>query len=267
MRLKLTLAGVKYSKIAINYNHSLATAIYKLLRFGSPEFAAFLHEKGFHANGKTYKLFTHALKFEETSLSGEYLVLMSPKAYLYISSPLIEDFIKNFVSGTFEAGKIEIFSNYYRSLFTIKQAEFVPDPVFTDEMYFKPANQLVLSTGSEVSGKLVKHYFRYDDDIEEINRVFLQNLKNKYRAVYQKEYQGSGVKLRWDEKYIEEMVKSNKRLSKKTAITRDINKPVNVIGILCPFYVEGDPDLIKIGYECGFGENNSMGFGMVYQDD
>ncbi|XQN73916.1 CRISPR-associated endoribonuclease Cas6 [Methanothermococcus sp. Ax23] len=28
------------------------------------------------------------------------------------------------------------------------------------------------------------------------------------------------------------------------------------------FKVEGDYDLIRFGYECGFGEKNSMGFGM-----
>jgi CRISPR-associated endoribonuclease Cas6 len=29
------------------------------------------------------------------------------------------------------------------------------------------------------------------------------------------------------------------------------------------FIAQGNPDLIKIGYEAGFGENNSAGFGMV----
>jgi len=29
------------------------------------------------------------------------------------------------------------------------------------------------------------------------------------------------------------------------------------------FWVEGDPELIRIGYEAGFGERNAQGFGMV----
>jgi CRISPR-associated endoribonuclease Cas6 len=31
----------------------------------------------------------------------------------------------------------------------------------------------------------------------------------------------------------------------------------------CPFTVEGSPELMRIGYECGFGDGNSKGFGMV----
>jgi CRISPR-associated endoribonuclease Cas6 len=30
-----------------------------------------------------------------------------------------------------------------------------------------------------------------------------------------------------------------------------------------PFTITADPQLIQLGYECGFGENNSAGFGMV----
>jgi len=32
---------------------------------------------------------------------------------------------------------------------------------------------------------------------------------------------------------------------------------------MCPFVVKGNKELIKFGYECGFGELNSAGFGMV----
>ena len=33
--------------------------------------------------------------------------------------------------------------------------------------------------------------------------------------------------------------------------------------VLGEFIVQGDKDLIEFGYDCGFGEKNSMGFGMV----
>mgnify|MGYP001773100114 CR=1 FL=1 len=29
------------------------------------------------------------------------------------------------------------------------------------------------------------------------------------------------------------------------------------------FWAEGDPELLKVGYEAGFGERNAQGFGMV----
>jgi len=119
MRLKLQLAAKDTESISLNYNHSLSAAIYDLLKLGSNEFASFLHEIGYKSNSKTYKPFTFALKFEHTILTGNRLQLKSPVAYLYISSPLIEDFIKNFVIGTFEQQTIEIYSKFTRTKFII----------------------------------------------------------------------------------------------------------------------------------------------------
>ncbi|MEI6848119.1 MAG: CRISPR-associated endoribonuclease Cas6 [Chlorobiaceae bacterium] len=33
-----------------------------------------------------------------------------------------------------------------------------------------------------------------------------------------------------------------------------------------PFRIEAPSELIEVGYECGFGEKNSQGFGMVKVD-
>ena len=40
-------------------------------------------------------------------------------------------------------------------------------------------------------------------------------------------------------------------------------KGIKIKGIMCPFGVSGSPALIQIGYECGFGDKNSAGFGMA----
>ncbi|MCX7985269.1 MAG: CRISPR-associated endoribonuclease Cas6, partial [Bacteroidetes bacterium] len=104
---------------------------------------------------------------------------------------------------------------------------------------------------------------RYDDDIKEINRILNQNLINKYTVIYNQRYEGKGVTLSWDLDYAINAFKKNKRLSKKVTIIKNTENKIDVIGIFCPFYIEGDPELIKVGYECGFGEKNSMGFGMV----
>lgn len=263
MRLLLKLSVNNSNKISLNYNYALSSAIYSLLRFGSSEFSAFLHQIGYKSDNKTYKLFTFTLKFESTQLTGNYLSFKSPKAYLYISSPMIEDFIKNFVIGTFEQKKIEIYSDYINTVFNIDEAELIPPPIFNDNMYFKMISPMVLSTYKIIDGENSQYFFRYDDDINEINRVFNQNLINKYQAINNSEYAGPGVKLSWDIDFAIQSLKKGKRLSKKVSINKDINNPINVIGIFCPFTVSGDPKLTKIGYECGFGEKNSMGFGMV----
>ncbi|MBS3945861.1 MAG: CRISPR-associated endoribonuclease Cas6 [Melioribacter sp.] len=263
MRLLLKLSVNNSNKISLNYNYALSSAIYSLLKFGSPEFSSFLHQIGYKSDNKTYKLFTFTLKFESTQLTNNYLSFNSPKAYLYISSPMIDDFIKNFVIGTFEQKKIELYSDYIKTVFNIDEAELIPPPNFNENMYFKMISPMVLSTYKIIDGDNSQYFFRYDDDINEINRVFNQNLLNKYQAINNREYVGSGIKLSWDIDFAIQSLKKGKRLSKKVLINKDINNPIDVIGIFCPFNVSGDSKLTKLGYECGFGEKNSMGFGMV----
>jgi len=71
LRLLLTLKADEGNLISFNYHYHLSSAIYKLLQFGSEEFSAFLHDTGFKLNGKSYKLFTFALKaFNRTTCPG-----------------------------------------------------------------------------------------------------------------------------------------------------------------------------------------------------
>ena len=263
MRLLLKLTSDNSKQVSINSNYALSSAIYKLLKFSSPEFATFLHETGYFANEKVYKLFTFAINYESTELHNGCLNLKSPKAFLNISSPIVDGFVKNFVIGTFNLQRIEIYSEYIQTKFRIDQAEFIPAPNFYDLMHFKLASPIVLSTNRMNGTAKEKYYFRYDDDINELNRVFEKNLVNKYEAVHNKPYQGSGITLEWDNDYIQQAIKKKKRLSKKVSILKEVNNPLDIIGIFCPFTLKGDVELMKIGYECGFGENNSMGFGMV----
>lgn len=263
MRLKLKLRAHNSARVSINYNYSLSSAIYQLLRFGSSSFSEFLHHIGFINNKKSYKLFAFALQFEDFVIENNSIVLKSPVAYLQITSPLVDDFIKNFVIGTFENQKIEIMSENILTHFKITTAEILPEPEILEEMKFKMITPLVLSTGKIVNGKFNQYYFRYNDDMEEINRILNQNLFNKYKLLQNKDYKGNGVKIKWDDEYIQKAIKKNKRLSKKVSILKDTKNPIEVVGIYCPFTIRGDKELIKVGYDCGFGEKNSMGFGMV----
>lgn len=263
MRLKLSLRAFNSKRIALNYNYSLSSAIYKLLEFGSQEFSTFLHNIGYSVDKKSYKLFTFSLKLEKNILDHNSLILISPRAELFITSPLIDDFIKNFVIGTFENQTIEIMSENILTKFNIHQVEIIPEPKFYNQMSFRMMSPLVLSTYKTTLDKVNQYYFRYNDNIEEINRVFQQNLINKYQVITNKKYSGNGLKISWDKNYIESAHKKRKRLSKKISIIKDINNPIDIVGIFCPFKVEGDIELIKVGYEAGFGEKNSMGFGMV----
>lgn len=266
MRLKLTLNSNGKS-LPVNYNYYLAAAIYNLLKFGSPEFAEFLHNKGFVLNGKPYKLFCFALRFKNIKVIDNIIRMIEPGAELYVSSPLIEDFIQNFIIGTFTNQSFEIAGNNFKCNFFINQVESLPEPHFNKTNNFHLLSPVVLSTLREKeNGKTHQYYFRYNDNIAEINRVFNQNLKNKFKLIYNVEYEGDDLILEWDKDYIAKREKKNKRLTKKIAIEKYDGNPIDIIANEIPFTLTGNPELMKVGYHCGFGEKNSMGFGLADTD-
>jgi len=258
LRLILHLNCSLNTALPLNYNYQLSSAIYNLLKFGSPEFSRFLHDKGFEIDGKKYKLFSFALRPEKTEILDNHLILKSPKISLHISSPLIDSFIKNFVIGTFENQTIEIKDKDQTIRFKIITAQIIPEPVFNNKMKFTLLSPMVLSTIKERNGKMQQYYLR-PDDIDDINRVLTKNLLNKKGLLNRNQTINEYCKIEWDSDYLQR----NKRVTKKITINENGKYPIDVIGIQAPFTIEGDPDLIKVGYECGFGEKNSMGFGMA----
>lgn len=258
MRLILSLSGSIGDAIPLNYNYQLSSAIYNLLRFGSAEFSEFLHDVGFRIDGKKYKLFSFALRPEKFEIIDTYLVLKSTKVSLYVASPLIDSFIRNFVIGTFENREIIITDKLKSINLKIITAEILPEPKFSPNMKFTLLSPMVLSTLREHNGKIQQYYLRQDES-EEINRVLTKNLINKKGLLNRNQTINEYCKINWDSDYI----KRNTRITKKITINENGRFPIDVIGLQAPFTIEADVELIKIGYECGFGEKNSMGFGLA----
>ncbi len=264
MRLIINLKVRGDKVIPLNYNYFLSSAIYRLLRFGSPEFAEFLHEKGFVNSGRKYKLFTFALRFEKFKINNHRIRLIKPAATLIISSPLIEDFLKNFLFGAFGESELRLFTKETEAVFTIEQIINKPHLNINDEQVkFILLAPMILSTKKVINGKLKQYYFRYYDQIEELNSVLNANLINKYEILHNTKYVGKGVKIKWDKNYINRKITNGKKLTKKITIEKSTKIKIDLIGNQIPFEISGDKELIEVGYQCGFGEKNSMGFGMV----
>src|SRR5690606_32265654 len=220
----------------------------------SPEFSEFLHSTGYKIDSKTYKLFSFALKFKKSEFRNGCINIIDPEAYLYIASPKIEEFIKNFILGTFEARELRIES----TVFNIRFAEMEPLPDISSRMKFVLLSPLVLSTGRIENSKLRQVFLR-PQNISTINKVMTSNLRNKYFLLHGNGKDFEEVKLKWDEEYL---IKKG-TVTKKVSIISENKPPVHNIGIQAPFEIEADPELLSVGYHCGFGEKNSMGFGMA----
>ncbi len=258
MRIKILLK-TSSNFIPYNYNYYLTSALYKLLQFGTPKFSEFLHNTGYQIGNKIYKLYSFALLFRKYQSAEKGLKLLSPYLTLIISSPIIEDFFKGILLGSFSSQEISLDIGRSHYILSIEQIEEIPSPAFSEYMKFTLLSPIIVSTMKEYQGKLSQYYLRADDDSEMFTEIINKNLTNKFELYHTGKYKGTGIKFYFDEEYIKRKKGS---VSKKISLKVKGNT-INLIGITAPFYIEGDPELIKVGYECGFGEKNSMGFGLA----
>lgn len=250
MRVKLTLMATKpKATLPLNYNHAVAALIYRTLGNASEEFAAMLHDEGFKADKRTFKLFTFSRLFASRSrVAGDRLLLESPAVTLLVSSPVM-DFVEHFVSGLFQS---DVF-NIAGAQFALAEAETIAIPEFSERMTFRALAPITESVRDEQNRV---RYLGLEDDWSEIMQ---RNLVRKYIALYGREPADSRLHWEWDEVYITEQAKRKRRPS----VLIEVSEGIKVRGWLVPFTIEGSKELIELGYEAGFGKNNAMGFGMV----
>jgi CRISPR-associated endoribonuclease Cas6 len=249
MRVKLTLLASKQATVLpLNYNHAVASLIYDTLGNASTDFATRLHDEGFSADGRRFKLFTFSrLTTQRSRLQGNHLLVKDPIITLQISSPLSE-FVEHFVTGLFQSESFNIAG----ACFTLQQAETLPTPAFIERMSFRALSPITESVRDEQGGV---RFLSPEDDWSEIMR---RNLLRKYQALHGHAPSDDRLRWTWDQAYLTEAARRGRRASVLTDI-----RGIKVRGWLAPFTVEGSRELMEIGYEAGFGARNSMGFGMA----
>lgn len=242
MRLEIVFRTYTCS-IPINYHYQLCSFVYKRLMHVDRDFESFLHEKGY----KGFKLFTFSqLFFERSAVRFDSLLIWPAMGRWYISS-VSEEFIMNFFSSLIQVPQIEIEG----TVFPVEQINLLQEPIFEGYAEFFMLSPLVVSVPIERNGKLYHKYLLPSD--EQFEQVLNKNLIKKYEAFYGEAIDASiTIEPDWD------YIKRRNRITKLIDI-----RGIKIKGAVFPFKVRGDSRLIKLGYEVGFGERNSLGFGMV----
>ncbi|MEJ5229526.1 MAG: CRISPR-associated endoribonuclease Cas6 [Pseudothermotoga sp.] len=242
MRLQITFKTTTCS-IPINYQYQLCSFVYKRLLHIDRDFESFLHEKGY----KGFKLFTFSqLFFDKAAARFGSLLIWPARGRWYISS-VSQDFIMNFFSSLIEIPQIEIEGVF----FPIEEVILLEEQNFEECAEFFMLSPLVVSVPIDRNGKIYhKYLFPGDEQFEE---TLSKNLVKKYEAFYGEKL-SSTISIEPDWEYIKKREKITKLV--------DIHG-IKVKGSVFPFKAKGDSKLLKMGYEAGFGERNSLGFGMV----
>lgn len=236
------------TRLPLDYQYAVASLLYATLGSASTEFASKLHDTGYQADGRSFKLFTFSrIQTVNARVAEDSLLLDSPEIELQISSPVAE-FIKHLVSGLSKHETFRIATGSFR----LAHAELVLAPRFKEHMAFRALSPL---TETVRAGQQHPSFLSLTDDWSEIMQ---RNLLRKHEVLYGGQPDDTKLVFTWDKDYIARAERRGKRLS----VLRDI-RGTKVRGWLAPFIVEGSRALIELGYEAGFGARNSMGFGMA----
>ena len=303
MRIKITLSTEKPGIIDFNYQHQIQGLIYSFLSSSDPDYSSWLHEQGFvYDRDKNFKLFVFSgitfnapIKINRSnssngssglnglnSLNGFFFHASPSNPFtlsFQIASP-VHQFIQHLIEGIFKEGR-EI--KLGRQALQVYRVETLPDPLnglnglnglnCLNGLNLRPLESPIFVKKPMPEGERDIYLFPGDENHEELLN---QNLIHKYTTLYGKPYKGEPLKFDFRFEQFEHLKRLEplERLErfnllerfkrfKSFKVFKNGKITGEIKGTLQPFTVSGSEELIRVGLDCGFGQNNSMGCGYV----
>lgn len=226
-----------------NYPHHLHGMLVRAILDARPQLEKLLHRQGFQVDGHRYRLLTASWLFAERfHRTPEGLVFVPPIRW-WVSSPL---------SVLMEALSVTLLRKPERqlaaALLTVSTLRVEPTVAFAGKaVLFRTMSPIVVSTAELRSdGKRQRRFLAPDDTAFWSN--IEQNLRRKAQALYGASHGFGSLEFR-------PVAPARSRLVSVQG--------TDVRGWELEFWVSGDPVLMALGYEAGFGERNQQCFGMV----
>ena len=254
MRFKITLqvkANHSGRELPLNYQYESASAIYDILSRSDREYSGWLHENGFSADKKRFKLFSFSrLIVPKYGIDKENqrLIIQSDVVYWYITF-LPEKSTRNFIEGVFKQQTFQIGDKYSAVEFTVREIQLMPPLEYKEEMYFETMSPVCISL-READGRTT--YLSPADPA--YTEGLLIGLSDRYKAFHGQEFAGS--------KYCDLQL-LNEPKSVLVKIKANTPQQTFVRGYIFRFKIRLPEELMQIAYENGIGEKGSIGFGMI----
>ncbi len=259
MRFRLNLeVRHKPCVIPLSYQSGLQAWIYKQISEASPEFATFLHNKGYQHGNRGYKPFTFSnIDAKPYEIKDDRLKIMGNRARFEISM-YVHEIAEKFVQGVFAEQELYLGDGWSEGIFDVTSVEVAERPVFASRMRFRSETPICISQAQERNGKSMPQYLSPED--LGYNDLFFNNLINKYKSTLPEMSQDYapdfGQEHTFDLRILSRQVR--KRL---VTLKSHTNNPIKIRGYAYDFEIIAPPELIKCGYYAGFGEKTASGFG------
>lgn len=256
MRIKLILkCSGEDVIIPINYQYYISSFIYRCINSSDNEFSEWLHNSGFTAGGKNFKLFTFSnLYIPQREIHNSELIIKSKKIELLISM-MSEKIYDNLIIGMFRNQTLDINHREINASFPIQSVELLPEPEFTDKMKFRTITPVVISKSIEYMGKHSESYMMPTE--KDYFYYLKKNIEDKYIAY------ASNLNTPIVEYPIKDFQVGNSVKSKLITVHEGRREETKVKGYMYDFVLEGAPELMNFAYSVGIGKLSSLGFGCI----
>ncbi len=251
VRLKIVMQPqFQEIRLSFAYQHSLTRLVYECLRLADSLYGSKIHS----SPGRRLFCFSW-LQGDSIRRSAQGLMVTGPVHFFIHSADQL--FMDIFTAGLERKSLTTPLVEIDGHAFVLNEPIFMPGPVITDSNNrfncLSPiflTDRQVESSDAPASPKTLSH-MRYAENPERFSQGMRENLIRKFRQVYGQDPADSRLDFRF---------------LPKDMSSRKNTKLVEYCGNfffshMAPFEVSGSPELIRVGYECGFGEKTGMGFG------
>ena len=235
-RILLTTREVDFL-LPYTYPYHLASAIYRSLANVSPDMATELHDR------QGFKFFTFSwLQIPKRRATPEGLRVLSRSCHFYLSSP-DEQLFRSLMRGLLETSTISLDGR----TFDVQGVGVLPPEPVNPGDWFSTLSPILLRLSIERNGEGEGRVWDILANDERFGEQLARNLEHKFEAFY-------GVKPSGTVSVME----IRRMRPKRVSIRGTWHRASHVL-----LRLGGSKELLQFGYECGLGERNSMGFGMV----
>jgi CRISPR-associated endoribonuclease Cas6 len=251
MRLKLNLKCRSNGVVSMNYTYALETVILKILESADPLFNQWLLEKRYDTKEQSFKLFTFDL------LRGNYTNNFDNQTIKFLDGNLqwrisfcVDEAVERLILNMFQNRKFNIVTTCGTLECVVQKVELIPPPRFSEKMRFNAIMPICISENKN-GGKYPLFLQPNDRNFE---ALFFNDLKNKYDTMFPESQFLTTIRP---------MIKiiSAPKAKKFEIVKRGSQIPITIQGYIFNFEITAPIEWIKIGYNSGFGIDNSCGFG------
>ena len=254
-RINFTLEGKAPFTLPASYQSEFSAWIHKMLHFENDEFNKWLKKKAYTDSSGEYHMYTFSdVVFPGHKNQNDKILVEGNKADMIISF-YADPEIESLLYPIFEKQEFKVGDMQGKVAFKVEKIEKIEEPDLSKggSYTFRCISPMLVSENNKVDGPF------HSPDQKDFDKIFFKSLMFKYANLVKFMAIDPGKGLP-NLKELEFKLIGKPR-PKIVKIKSDTPHQKSVKGFVFDFNLKAPEELLKIGYNGGFGDFNHLGFG------